>query len=135
MGELLVILGLVLLPLAAAGLIVYMVLRKMRREGLEAMAQRDALREREKHAVWAAATVVSVQRAEMIQSGTLRSRVDLRLKVEPPGGEAYLALAHWLVDQALLAQIQPGSALSVKIDAQDPQMIYPNLSGAEVLIA
>ena len=134
MGELLVVLGLVLLPLAAGGLIVYLVLRKMRREGLEAMDRREAYRQREAQAVWAAATVVSLRQSNLMADGQVRARVELRLKVEPPGGEAYLALARWVVDQALLAQMQPGSALSVKIDAQDPQVIYPNLSGAEVLI-
>jgi hypothetical protein len=57
-------------------------------------------------------------------------RTRLTLKVEPPGAEPFTTVVEWFVDPVMQSYLQPGSPLSVKIDANDPRRVYPNLDWA-----
>jgi hypothetical protein len=93
----------------------------------------DEFRKREKTAIWCGAVVVSFDQ-EPISSGGLPWRlVNLLLKITPPQGEYYVAKTTWKVQEVSLGLLQPGSEISVKIDAGDPDVIYPNIQGADYM--
>ncbi len=136
MQTLLEVLGLVLAAIAAtvglALLLYWLVTRSARRQALAYRARRDDYEERAQRGVWANATVVNIRnRPELSPVGpATRLRVDLRLQVDAPGGQKYSATTAWIVDSYALAQLQPGQPVSVKIDPDDPQKVYPNVSWA-----
>lgn len=101
------------------------------REGAEKQREIAEFKKREKRAVWAGATVVTVDKPKMDRYGMRKLKVDLLLAVESPGGEKYQAKTSWLVDEDMMPQIQPGVSLSVKIDAEDSEIIYPNMRGVD----
>ncbi|MBN2146339.1 MAG: hypothetical protein JW726_03080 [Anaerolineales bacterium] len=133
--DVVLVIGIVLLPVVFSGLVVFLVMRRIRQDGLNAMARLDEVRKREAQAIWAGAMVISMQHSMIIEDGVGRARVDVHMNVEPPGGTAYYAKAHWLADLTVLPLLQPGQQVSVKIDQQDPQIIYPNMSGVKSRIA
>ncbi|MDO9547131.1 MAG: hypothetical protein Q7J07_10345 [Pelolinea sp.] len=93
----------------------------------------DGFREREKTAIWSGAIVVSFDQ-EPISSGGLPWRlINLLLKVTPPQGKHFVAKTTWKVQETSIALLQPGNEISVKIDASDPNVIYPNIQGAEYM--
>lgn len=57
--------------------------------------------------------------------------VHFRLQVTPPGGAAYETKTYWEVYQMAVPQLQVGNTVKVKIDADDPQVIYPNMPSVE----
>ncbi len=93
--------------------------------------QAAILAARQQQAVWAGATVLSWRRPPRRHPEHPMARLDLRLRVQPPEGEPYEAVAIWRADAELLPQLAPGSQVSVKIDRDDPTRIYPNMTGVE----
>ena len=79
-------------------------------------------------------TIISVSSQPLSTSTRSVTKVDLRLQVQSPSGSTYVANTAWLVDTAILPQLQPGQLVPVKVNSQDPRMIYPNMSGAEYYI-
>jgi hypothetical protein len=57
--------------------------------------------------------------------------VKLRLEVTPQGAAAYQVTTVWEIQQAALAQIQQDHWVPVKVDADNPLVIYPNVAWAE----
>jgi hypothetical protein len=84
---------------------------------------------RAENAVWAKALVVSSQGGFGAEGG-VKAQVSLTLEVTPPGGRTYRTHTRWLVDATALAYIAQGQEISVRIDASDPRIIYPNASWA-----
>lgn len=126
----LVILAITLvLILLAAG--IYAAVTAPRRNAA-AQARQAELRARAARAVWSSATVASLRNRPAPGAGERRVRVDLRLQVQAPDGSVYPATPSWYVDVDALANLQPGASLSVKIDADDPSIIYPNADWAEI---
>ena len=80
------------------------------------------------------ATIISASSHPISTSTRSVTKVELRLQVQSPSGSTYEANTAWLVDTAILPQLQPGQFVSVKVDSQDPRTIYPNISGAEYYI-
>jgi hypothetical protein len=58
--------------------------------------------------------------------------VDLRLEVQPPGGAPYLANTEWELNISSMSMVEPGKSVAVKIDGEDPEIIYPNVSWARL---
>lgn len=87
-----------------------------------------------KTALWAGAMVISLDQPTMSSAGVPWWIMNLTLKVTPSAGQAYIARTSWKVQLTSLGLLQPGSEISVKIDAADPQLIYPNIQGAEYLV-
>lgn len=102
------------------------------RAAVKAYEAREALEENMRRAAPAAATVVSARVMETSPAGE-RLRARLTLRVEPPGAEPYTAAVEWLVDPVMQAHLEPGSPLSVKIDASDPNRVYPNIDWARLI--
>ena len=91
---------------------------------------------RQQTAVWASATIISSQGG--IITGDFGgvstwASYKINLEVQPPGGESYLTKATWLVEVAQMSFLRQGQQLSVKIDQQDPKIIYPNVSWAKYI--
>ncbi len=116
----------VVLFLALVGLIVFAVVRQQRVEMERARARRAELLRRAEQAIPATATLLAIRTAT---PGATAS-VTLRLQVAPPDGAPYPASAVWLVERPLLDSLQPGKEISVKIDREDAQIVYPNVEGA-----
>jgi hypothetical protein len=117
--------------LAILAFIVLRVIKAPMREVEERQSKIAAYRNRESQAVWAGATVVTVNKPKIDSYGMRQLKVDLRLEVESPSGEKYQVKTAWLVDEGVMPQIQPGASVSVKIDVEDPEIIYPNMPGVE----
>lgn len=117
--------------LAILAFIVLRVIKAPMREEVERQNKVAAYRNRESQAVWAGATVVTVHKPKIDSYGMRQLKVDLRLEVEAPSGEKYQVKTAWLVDEDVMPQIQPGASVSVKIDVEDPKIIYPNMPGVE----
>jgi len=50
---------------------------------------------------------------------------DLTLDVLPESGALYQAAVKWRVERSAISKVQAGQSLTVKIDRDDPQRIYP----------
>lgn len=116
------------------GFIVYRVILAPIRQGEEVMRKAKEHKDRYAKAVWAGATVVTVDKPKMDRYGMRQLKVRLRLEVEIQGGETYPAKTTWLVEESVMPQIVPGAGVSIKIDAEDPELIYPNMNGVEYWI-
>lgn len=57
--------------------------------------------------------------------------VYFRLEVTLPDRKVYEAKTYWEVYQMAVPQLQVGNIVNVKIDADDPQIIYPNMTSVE----
>ncbi|NUM46756.1 MAG: hypothetical protein HUU38_18790 [Anaerolineales bacterium] len=53
----------------------------------------------------------------------------LTLEVHPPEGAPYPATTTWEVSRSALPQLQPGQVVTVRIDADNPTTIYPDIPG------
>lgn len=96
------------------------------------MANRDAARReaRVKSALPADAKVVQVGRSQTLKNqGTVVVR--LRLEIHRPEQSPYQATTAWEVGPAHIPKIQEGQSVAVKIDQDDPNIIYPRVSWAE----
>jgi hypothetical protein len=79
---------------------------------------------RSESAIFADAVVVSLKGGVAGETGS-RTCVYITLEVTPPDKEPYTARAQWLVEPSALPLISPGSGIKVKIDAQNPGIVYP----------
>lgn len=120
--------------IAALAFLAFRAIRAALREGVEQQQEISAYKKREARAVWAGAMVVTVDKPKIDRFGMRQLKVDLRLEVESPSGENYQVRTAWLVDEDVMPQIQPGAMVSVKIDVEDPKIIYPNMSGVKYWI-
>ena len=76
--------------------------------------------------------------AQITQVGHSRSSekygdivVDLTLEITPPSGAPYQLNVRWRVKPASTSKIQVGSKLAVKIDPNNPQMVYSAEKGIQ----
>jgi hypothetical protein len=117
--------------LAGLAIIAFRAIMAPMREGMEKQREIAEFKKRESRAVWAGATVITVDKPKMDRYGMRQVKVALLLAVESSAGEKYQAKTSWLVDEDMMPQIQPGASVSVKIDTEDPEIIYPNMRGAD----
>jgi len=117
----------------ALGAVIY-ILNQHNAKMVQAQLRSKDFIARQQKAVWASATILSLHGG--IVTGEMggvsnRARYELRLKVNPPGGEPYLTRTTWLVEVAQMSMLQQGQQLSIKIDQEDPSIIYPNVGWAK----
>lgn len=55
-------------------------------------------------------------------------RVAMRLEVDPPFGPSYQTISIWHIQPAHVPDVKAGQTLSVKIDQQNPKIIFPDES-------
>jgi hypothetical protein len=79
---------------------------------------------RMERAVWAWAKILSSSQGAL---NTFRmARVEMELEVHMPGTPAYQVKVTWLVEEDSLPAVQEGKEISLKVDPQGPQHVYPN---------
>jgi hypothetical protein len=92
---------------------------------------KDDHRTRQERAVWAWAKILSASQGPV---NTFRmARVELQLEVHMPGTPAYQAKTIWLVEQESLESVVEGKEISLKVDPQAPEYVYPNGAWAKLL--
>ena len=131
-GSLFVLAGVVIFLAVAAGAVIYTLSQRNAKMVQAHLRAKDFIA-RQQTAVWASATIMSMQGG--IITGDMGgvsnwASYKLSLEVNPPGGEPYLARTTWLVEVAQMSMLQQGQQLSVKIDQEDPTIIYPNVGWA-----
>ncbi len=115
--------------LVIAALVIGWVLWGTRRQAAQAQRRHAQVEAAQARALWGGATVVNLRNDPRVAAAPGEHglvRVSLRLEVQANSGEKYQATTEWLVEPYAVAYVQPGQSLSVKIDTQDPAIIYPN---------
>ncbi len=126
------IIFIVIAALLVGGIFSFMAFRHLQEEKTRtANFKRAELERRAKTALWTGATIVSARAHTSAEDMRESVRVDLTLQITPSPGEPYTARTSWRVKLPLLSQFQPGASLSVKVDKNDPDLIFPNQPGAE----
>ncbi|WP_437616037.1 hypothetical protein WMF20_20280 [Sorangium sp. So ce834] len=128
MGTVIALTG-VLVPLIVIAAILFFVFRgenALIAKGRERMAE---LKQRIARATPAQATVSSSRTLTTFEGGAM-AFVELRLDVRPSSGAAYAATTEWELNTSSLSQVEPGRPVGVKIDAEDPGLIYPDVTWA-----
>lgn len=123
------------LILVAGGVILFILAQRQKVEA--AAARNQEFIQRQESAVWASAMIVCARGGVMgSETGVSQwARYELSLQVTPPNGEPYSARTAWLVEVTQMSMLQQGQMLQVKIDQQDPHIIYPNASWAKYIPA
>ena len=99
--------------------------RRLRKPKNEKVDDRTRL----ERAVWAWAKILSSNQGPV---NTYRmARVELQLEIHMPGNPAYQASTTWLVDEESLASVEAGKEISLKVDPQGMEYIYPSGSWAK----
>jgi hypothetical protein len=92
---------------------------------------KDDDRTRQERAVWAWAKILSASQGPL--NTFHMARVELQFEVHMPGSPAYQAKATWLVEEESLTSVLEGKEISLKVDPQAPQYVYPNGAWAKLL--
>jgi hypothetical protein len=66
-----------------------------------------------------------------VQEGPDNVVVTLRFRVHPPSSDRYETSAVWEVSPANIPQVQEGRQVAVKIDADNPKIIYSRVPWAK----
>ncbi|MCF8319191.1 MAG: hypothetical protein K9H63_02665 [Sphingobacteriaceae bacterium] len=82
------------------------------------------------NAIAAQAQVLSIENSMVLRDVRGKLKVSLSLKVHLPNNDAYTANATWEIDLTAIAAIQPGQVVAVKVDTDEKNIIYPNVSWA-----
>lgn len=118
------------------GSVIFVTVFNQRRKDIIRHENAEEFFKRQKTAVWASAEILNVRGG--IITGNLSgvsgwARYEISLVVKPPNGESYMTRVNWLVDVRQMSIIQQGQQLSVKIDQQDPKIVYPNARWAKYI--
>jgi len=119
----------ILLATTLVGTAVWIIIRMRSMSGKK--KSKDSPQAHRERAVWAWARIVSSTRGEAGLGGMVR--VTLNLEVHLPGTPPFNATTPWLVEQEALAYVEIGKDISLKVDPQDLNYIYPNGPWAKVL--
>jgi sRNA-binding protein len=93
-----------------------------------AMAQQTAAANAATNGIDATATVTAVrQQGAMVN---FQPMVELDLTVMPPGSPPYPQTVTQVVPQTLLAMLQPGASLKVKVDPNDSSAVWIDFAGS-----
>jgi hypothetical protein len=119
------------------GVIVILVaVREISSQREQSIAQHEAgarFHDRAARAIWASATILSIRNCNSKRELGGKSMIDLRLQVLSSDQRSYNATAIWIVDSIALPALKPGQHIPVKIDQEDPRIIYPNMMGMEFI--
>lgn len=126
-----IILSAILVPLLVVAAVLFFVFRRDNAR-LDAVKARTAeLAERMARASLAQGRVLSSRTRGTFEDGAM-AFVEIRLEVQPPGGAAYVASTEWEMNISSLSMVRPDERVAIKIDGQDPELIYPNVGWAQL---
>ena len=124
-----------IIVLAVAAVVVIFVLLMLRARRIRDARESEKYSEFEKRrqsAVWATAHIAGCTAGTFGEMGQ-KTHLYLTLEVTPPGGNAYRAHTDWLVELSALGMYSVGSEIQVRIDQQDPAVIYPGTAEASYM--
>jgi hypothetical protein len=78
----------------------------------------------------AQARVLSIDNTMVLRDVRGKLKVAISLEIHMPNAKAYTANTTWEIDITAVAAIQPGQIVSVKVDTDEKNKIYPNVSWA-----
>lgn len=116
----------VIVALCAAGLLLVAL---MVRSALKEHAKQEA---RFDQATPASATIERVEQPGRSTSGDLTAVLKVHLSVTPPSGDPYPAITGMRLKQVDLPKAQEGERITVRIDAENPHMVFPDVEWAEM---
>jgi hypothetical protein len=119
----------VILLVTAVIVIGWAVRRSSRHTAVHHPSQQLEFEQRERMAAPASATVVNA-RVVVHYPSRNRQLVNVQLSVTPPGGRSYFTSANWDVEDTAMQGLQAGAQLAVRIDTQNPNIVYPNTGWA-----
>jgi hypothetical protein len=99
--------------------------RRLRKPKSEKVDDRTRL----ERAVWAWARILSSNQGPV--NSYRMARVEMQLEIHMPGTPAYQASTTWLVDEEALASVEADKEISLKVDPQGLEYIYPSGSWAK----
>jgi hypothetical protein len=96
-------------------------------KGMETLAAQEKAANIATSGIDASATITAVRQTP--SAVNYQPVFELDLTVLPEGGPPYPATAYQLVPQIQLAQLQPGRSVHVKVDPNDPSVVWVDLAG------
>ncbi len=130
MPEYVIIIAVVAVAVIGGVFVTVKLIKRNRAGAAEYEAKRQRRWESERSAYFANAEVVQADAGMTGEQGT-RARVRLVLNVLSDPQNPYVAETVWLVGLTSLDTLKPGSVISVKVDRDDPTIVYPGGSWAE----
>ena len=82
------------------------------------------------NALDAQARVLSINNSMVLRDVRGKLKVAISLEIHVPNAEAYTTNTTWEIDISVVASIQPGQVVVVKVDTDEKNIIYPNVSWA-----
>ena len=115
-----------LLGIAVIGGVIVGIVLFFRKIGKDA----ERLKARVEQATPAEAKVIQVGRS-LLQKNQNTTNIRLRLEVTPKDRPPYQTTVTWDVEQAAIPKVQEGKQVPVKIDVENPNIVYPRVGWAE----
>jgi len=119
-----------ILPMVLVVLGVFLFFWYAARQGEKMMVDRSGKLER---AIPAQATITAYQEIGLSQKSNQGKRIAIRftLDVESAGKAPYSTTSCWDVLPMAIPQVQVGKTVAVKIDADDPMVVYPDIPSVD----
>ncbi|MBN2078049.1 MAG: hypothetical protein JW838_03730 [Spirochaetes bacterium] len=105
-------------------------IKKRKKKLLAELIRRREGGQRQDRAYFANALILNSQ-AGIVGEQAARVRTTLKLQISVTDGNPYTVNTVWLVDLAAIDYLKPGNDISVKIDPDDPKIIYPGAPWAK----
>ncbi|MEN6349568.1 MAG: hypothetical protein ABFD08_09280 [Syntrophomonas sp.] len=123
----------VVLIIIAAAFTIIIITRHIRKKKLEYILLQRSLAQRQASAYIANATIIQAYGGMTGEQGA-QARFELSLKVLAGQNESYQARTTWLVDINALDYMKAGNTVSIRIDREDRNIIYPGASWAKYVM-
>ena len=109
-------------------LILASMVRRAKRKNIEAKLKEQILAK----AIPAQATIIRLEKAGLKNQAESETKtVKLTLNVQHPSRPSYQATTVWEINELAIPQVQPQQVVRIKIDAEHPDRIYPDMDLAE----
>ncbi len=109
-------------------LILASMVRRAKLKGVEAKLKAQILAK----AISAQATIIRLEKAGLKNQAESETKtVKLTLNVKHPSRPSYQAITVWEINELAIPQVQPQQVVRIKIDAEHPDRIYPDMDLAE----
>jgi hypothetical protein len=103
----------------------------MKHQGEIAQKRKAEFLARAKQGIWTGATILTERTFITTQARNEKDRVDLQLEIQTSEGKPYQTKTTWLVNEETLSLLKSGFQVSVIVDRDVPERVYPNMTGAE----
>jgi hypothetical protein len=125
------VIGFLLLVFGVSGAVIYHSISKMKHHGEIAQKRKVEFLARAKQGIWTGATTLTDRTYTTTHARNEKVRVDLQLEIQTSEGKPYQTKTTWLVNEETLSLLKSGFQVSVIVDRDVPERVYPNMTGAE----